>query len=64
MDLKRIADEAKNGVVETYYDNGQLKSRVPSKDGKYNGLWETWYENGQPQESTMYKDGKPDKAFN
>ena len=23
MDLKRIADEAKNGVVETFYDNGQ-----------------------------------------
>ena len=27
MDLKRTADEAKNGVVDTYYDNGQLESR-------------------------------------
>ena len=41
--------DSKNGVVETYYDNGQLESRVPSKDGKYNGLWENWYENGNRQ---------------
>ena len=34
MDLKRIADEAKNGAVETHYDNGQLESRVNYKDGK------------------------------
>lgn len=34
MDLKRIADEAKNGVVETFYDNGQLKSRANYKNGK------------------------------
>ena len=34
MDLKRIADEAKNGVVETYYDNGQQLSRATYKNGK------------------------------
>ena len=34
MDLKRVADEAKNGVVETYYDNGQLYLRGFYKDGK------------------------------
>lgn len=33
MDLKRIADEAKNGVVETHYGNGQLWSRAYFKDG-------------------------------
>ena len=27
MDLKRIADEVKNDVVDTYYDNGKLASR-------------------------------------
>ena len=32
MDLKRIADEAKNGVVETNYGNGKLKSRETCKD--------------------------------
>ena len=64
MEAKRIDDEVKNDVVETYYDNGQLKSRANYKDDKLDGLHESWYKNGQPQESTMYKDGKPDKAFN
>ena len=34
MDLKRIADEVKNDVVETYYDNGQLESRATYKNDK------------------------------
>ena len=49
--------EKKNGVIETYYDNGQLKSRSNHENGKLNGLWETWHKNGQLQESAMYKDG-------
>ena len=57
MDLKRIADEAKNGVVETYYANGQLRTRAIYKDGKLNGLCENWYENGQPESRAIYKDG-------
>ena len=48
MDLKRIADEAKNGVVEKYFDNGQLKTRATYKDDKLNGLRETWHNNGKP----------------
>ena len=44
MGLKRVADEAKNGVVETYYDNGQLMSRANYEDDKLNGLYESWYE--------------------
>ena len=47
MDLKRIADESKNGIVETYYENGQLMSKANYEDGKLNGLCETWHENGQ-----------------
>ena len=50
MEAKRIADEAKNGVVETYYENGKLKSRANYKDGERNGLREEWYENGKPWE--------------
>ena len=45
MDLKRTSDEAKNGVVETYYGNGQLESR------------ETWGRAGNLAESATYKDG-------
>ena len=33
MDLKRIEDEVKNDVVETYYDNGKLESRTNYKNG-------------------------------
>ena len=57
MEAKRIADEAKNGVVETYYDNGQLEARANYKDGERNGLRETWDENGKLLESIIYKDG-------
>ena len=57
MDLKRIADEAKNGVVETYYDNGQLQSRANYKDGKLDGLGEIWSRDGQLESRANYKDG-------
>jgi antitoxin component YwqK of YwqJK toxin-antitoxin module len=49
--------EKKNGVVETYYDNGQPELRANYEDGKLNGLCETWDENGQLVESATYKDG-------
>ena len=38
-----------NGVVETFYDNGQLQSRETYEDDELNSLCETWYDNGQPQ---------------
>ena len=44
MDLKRIDDEEKIGVVETHHDNGQLKTRTNFKNGKPDGLRETWHE--------------------
>ena len=55
MDLKRITDEAKNGVVETYHDNGQLKTRTNYKNDILNGLYESWYKNGQ------YRDWETDR---
>ena len=57
MDLKRIADEAKNGVVETHYDNGQLKSRKNYKNDKLEGLYEVWYPTGQQLSRANYKNG-------
>ena len=57
MDLKRIADEAKNGVVETHYGNGQLIESATYKDGKLEGLRETWDRDGNLKESATYKDG-------
>ena len=38
----------KDGVVETFYKNGQLESRGNYKDGKQDGLWETFLSNNNP----------------
>lgn len=38
--------EKLNGVVETTYGNGQLRSRETYKEGKLDGLCETWLING------------------
>ena len=45
-----------NGVVETHYGNGQLKSRETYKNGKLDGFREEWYSNGQLQSRANYKD--------
>ena len=52
--------DSKNGVVETRYDNGQLKTRENYKNGKLNGLYESWYETGKPWSRKNYKNGKRD----
>ena len=49
--------ERLNDVVETYYDNGKLKSRASYKDGKLDGLAEWWHSNCQPWKKETYKDG-------
>ena len=46
-----------NGVIETYYGNGQPKLKATYKDDKLNGLREEWYENGKQWVSAIYKDG-------
>ena len=45
----------KDGLVEEFYDNGQLEWRASYKDGKLDGLWEKFYENGQLEEKRNYK---------
>jgi len=47
----------KNGIVETYYDNGQLQSRANYKNGKREGLGEIWSRDGQLWVRETYKDG-------
>ena len=46
--------EKLNGVVETHYGNGQIKSRETYKDGKLDGLREVWYSNGQLRSRATY----------
>lgn len=53
------ASETKNftGVQKQYYDNGQLKSEVPFKDGKINGLTKTYYDDGKEKLTIPYENG-------
>ena len=48
----------KDGLYETYHENGQLKSKGNFKDGKQDGLWEGFYDNGQLGGKGNYKDGE------
>ena len=48
------------GIVEEFYDDGQLESRGTFRDGELNGLYEEFYENGQLSFRGNYKDGKQD----
>ena len=41
--------EELDGVVETFYSNGQQLLRANYKDDTPDGLCEVWYKNGQPQ---------------
>ena len=49
-----------HGVSESYYKNGQLKSKGNFKDNKQDGLWKWYYDDGQLKSKVNYKDGKED----
>ena len=53
-------NEPITGIVEEFYENGQLKVRQYYKDGKGDGLHEGFYTNGQLEFRQTYKDGKVD----
>ena len=48
----------KDGLVEEFYDNGQLKYRVNFKNGLQDGLWEYFDENGNLFSTEEWKDGE------
>ena len=62
-------EEIKDGLVETFYENGQLEERENWKNGKEDGLWETFHSksdnnpfvlHGPIRTKGDYKDGKRD----
>ena len=42
-------ENMKDGLVETFHENGQLRLRGNYKNGIEDGLYETYYDNGQLQ---------------
>ena len=47
----------KQGLYQTWYDNGQLASRSNFIDGKFHGLVEEWYPNGQIRQRSHWAKG-------
>jgi len=65
MDSRRERGENKrSGVVETYYENGNLKSKVFYKNGKREGAALEYYENGNVEAIKSFKADKLDGISN
>ena len=54
----KVKDGKKDGLWETYYEDGKLSSNRNYKNGKRDGLWETYYEDGQLSRKFNYKNNK------
>jgi len=48
----------KDGVIKTYYNNGQLESEANYKNGELDGSYKVWYKDGQLKGEANYKNGK------
>ena len=58
MNKSNYKDGEWHGLVERYYENGQLSYQFNHKDGEKHGLYESYYENGQLFRKLNYKDGE------
>ena len=51
------------GIVESFHDNGQLRTRENYIDGELDGLQESFHENGQLSSRSNFIDGVQDGLF-
>ena len=56
-------NEPITGIVEEFYENGQLKVRQYYKDGKVDGWWESYHINGQVRGSGSVIEGNQDGVY-
>ena len=54
---KKFTNIPFSGLVESYHENGQLKTIGQIIKGKKNGLWEKYYSNGRQKSIGHYKMG-------
>ena len=54
---KKFTNKPFSGLVESYHENGQLKTTGQIINGKKNALWEKYYSNGQKKSIGHYKMG-------
>lgn len=58
--LFSISASAQNGVVQSYYSNGNIESEITFKDSVRDGAAKFYYENGNIKEERTYINGKVD----
>ena len=58
--VKKTELKKREGISETFFQNGQLESRGTYKKGERHGLYEYYYKNGQVWEKSNFKNGKKD----
>ena len=63
VETRTYKDDKKDGLWESYYENGQLQDEGEYKDGKKDGLWEFYNETGLLHSRGNYKDGKQDDLW-
>lgn len=56
--LKKIEDTLSFSYAKTWYKNGNLKSVICSKDGKYSDTLKTYWVNGSLKRKDLFKEGK------
>ena len=56
-------NELVTGVVESFYENGQLSSRTNYKDGKKEGFYKRFHRNDELMVKGNFKGGKADGLF-
>ena len=54
---------SKNGVYETFYENGNIKSKGTYLNSKKEGLHQWWYSNGSLEREGLYINGKKDGLY-
>ncbi len=60
---KKFTNKTFSGLVESYHENGQLKTTGQIINGKKNALWERYYLNGQQKSIGLYKMGIKEGAW-
>ncbi len=55
--LEKLKKVSSTGEYIEYWGNGQIKVRLPYKDGKANGHLHGWYENGNDAFKGFFKEG-------
>ena len=46
------------GIWEWFFENGNIRLRIPFKEGKEDGIEEFFYKNGNIIKTRLWKDGK------